>query len=628
LATQQLLSKLGERLVAMSRPRPRANSQSSRVHWRRFVPFIAFVVVQNSIAGHHPQLTVVLLLLTALLTAFELPLALLFIPLGMVRTSYVFCRCLQSPPSRMTPRAVPALYGARALLRRPTEAGARFIEQQLAVCSDLSETGVLALALVALARGERERAVGICLGLASSVGTQRTPKVTRLAVELLALDAAARGDWQQVGGFTDFRLGSHLLRLLAAVARRALGGARACSQRQLWLRWLLAQRRLATFALVRQVASVRDPAPVAAVAPGLNAMAQLALRPTAGLRSTDIAAACQSLDALRTDEAWSEALQRRATELQVNAHDLRTAVLSAAESDLAEAMWQAQRPAAWLPLGETAHAIREKLRLQRFDRAEHLANELVRRTREEKDLDEADEWLAWGQFSNACDELLRDSVTPEHYAVLFRLVHNPLWNYGYRQCFQRGRRTLGRQVFRRQQALAKTANALETFEKIGNNVAASATEWLPHNAELKGEALYDPKQFERTASWVQLGALVPLLLSIVAWLSHERGSPWPTLLGVGSAVFLCVVYLQFTFGRLVRVLDTENGIVLQTRERRHAATRAEVNLLVGRKGMILIHLARAPYWLPRKLWTMQATPAAAEATVANFRAQKPAQHSA
>jgi hypothetical protein len=88
------------------------------------------------------------------------------------------------------------------------------------------------------------------------------------------------------------------------------------------------------------------------------------------------------------------------------------------------------------------------------------------------------------------------------------------------------------------------------------------------------------------------------------------------------------VYFQFTFGRLVRVLDTENGIVLQTRERRHAATRAEVNLLVGRKGMILIHLARAPYWLPRKLWTMQATPAAAEATVANFRAQKPAQHSA
>ena len=594
--------------------------------WRRSLILLGLPLIKGA-AGWNDGWFVLCSLVGLSVVFAELPLRLVLVPLGLVRTTFTFSWLAGHPDHRVSAHVGAAFWAAQALLRKPSADGARFLEARLSVCAELAPLGAAASALIALSRDQPERARGIFEGVASLRHGAATLDVASLAHEFRVLDAAGRGEWLQVSHLADFLPRSRLTRFLSAVARRTRYEPDAPSRFVLWLAWLLAPRRRATRELMRQALRIAPAEPVAEASADFAAQVRLVRCFPNALRREDLAIAARSLDVLRSSPKWLSEVSQRVQALgakHTNAERVRVDVVANAEADLAEIMLDARIPAAWLPAGATGTAVRARVREGRVERVELLAKELHRRARVHHDLPEPDEWIAWGDLSRACNELLCDSVSATDQQMLFRLVHRPLWSYGYRQAFQRGQRALGRAAFQLQRDLAEAAQAFDAYATIDGNLTAARQSWSARLKKIDGSEFCSLRRIGIARRLVGGLVLVPIVLSLcllVVWKGHPL-SAFLILALIAAAVAILVIVQR----RIVEVFETDDGVVLQNETQRYVAQRADVALrsvppgFLRSVGVVRVCLSRAPWWLSRDLFTLESDASAAAACVARFEA--------
>jgi hypothetical protein len=595
-------------LVLTGARRPIADA-TKRPPWQRAL-FASLLLVIVAPLWPHPSLSLLVLPFSVLVV--DVPLWVLE-RRGAVRACYWLARLVSTST---TPQVQPALRAARALVRRPSEVHARFVEEQLASCLELGPTGAAALGFVALSRGERGRAFEIFRGVLSARDTAGSHDTLKIARELCVLEAAARGAWREVSDLSDLRPSSRLTQLLGGMAQMIRREPDAPSKLGSWLRWLLTPHRRTTRAWLRS--ALASPAPPAAIVPepSFGAFAALAVGGASALRPETLSAACRSLDLLRASPTFEQQLKARAQALGIEpaAETVRQRLIDDVEDQLVGMVLESRAPAAWLPPGETGIALRTRAREARLERLEDLAVQLEQRTRENTELSEDEEWRTWGEVSLLSDDLLRDAVTSYDYVQIFTALHRPLWSYGYYQGFMRHRRCLARVVFDRQHQLALAAQSTDDYVTIRNNLAGINGEWLPLQTELP-KPLFDPAALTR--------ARRRLRVRVVAWLiAGVVGAAVLASMQLGFVAFVLlagsiakVAMLGDHFERVVEIYDGEYGVILQTPTKRYVAPRLDVTLSPGTGGALQIALKRAPHWMRRRLWSAAASEAAAAETI-------------
>ncbi len=538
-----------------------------------------------------------------------------FVPLGLVRTAWAVDRFSGGVGRLVERRAGSALPAARALLRRPDEAGARFIEDYLATCLQLGTAGAAATALVALSRGQRDDARAVFAVLEDMGRSEALPAAARMAREYLVLDAVARSDWARVDVLGDRPAASRLVRLWARIARRVLGRADAPSERAVWRAWVLAAGRRPTklaVASALRIAARPGPAPVA---PSLDAHVALFRCDPSRLRDHDVASAALSLDALRSTGAFQASLERRALTLGAPGAGAAAseAVLRDAEEDIAQLLLEARAPANWLPPGPTGDTARERLREARLVRAAALATELQRRARELKDLPEAEEWRAWGDARQACREALLDADSAPAYDALFRNVYRPFNAYAARLINVRSRRVLGGDVVRFLLSLARLAEARDTYDLLEGNTSAVRGDRMPRVERLEGELVGRPGISARpvVVVWALIAAVLAVGIVVAASIAvgFDPGLPLFFVTMLGISVVLAIGVAR---DRMVECSLTADGLNMQNRFGFFIAPADEVTLRRGPGRIVRIHLRRAPAWMPRHTFTVSPAKPTAE----------------
>ncbi|MBK9031911.1 MAG: hypothetical protein IPL61_11395 [Myxococcales bacterium] len=151
-----------------------------------------------------------------------------------------------------------AIVTARAIVRAGAPAPAvAWLAARLP--ARLDARGVVAHGLIAHGRGARDDARRLLRSVAELGDPSAAPRDA--AGEWLAVDAAERGAWLELAvDATSAAWPATPLRiLLEGVALRAVGSAAGPSVVGLWLRWLVAPARRATWALVRRPPAVTSP---------------------------------------------------------------------------------------------------------------------------------------------------------------------------------------------------------------------------------------------------------------------------------------------------------------------------------------------------------------------------------
>jgi hypothetical protein len=475
------------------------------------------------------------------------------VPLGWVRATYVLSRLAGHTGFPPDPRLRPLLLAARALERRPTFAAQRFVERKLGECGELGPLGAAAAAVLAHSRGDAAGAQGVLRGVACVTDAEQNALLWPVLRDLLYQDSS-------------------------------------------------------------EPPPQPDDDPSRGLEPGLAELVLLARRLPGRARAADVARAVQALELLLASgdlerELTARALELGAVQAAVAAH---AGLLDQAESDLAEAMLEEHWPAAWLGSGRAADAVRKRVREQRLALVERLAAELQRRAKSERDLPEPDEWQAWGELSRAVLELEQDATTLADHQLLFRAVHRPIWDHGYRQGFVLGRRSLGSIVFLRQRRLAYAAEASEAYKTIENNLRASRARASPSKQETSAIWYCDPRLVDAWRRPHQNLMRASRVLITLGCLAAFVG------FGPGDGSLLIALSLSVMQLRelrepiLVQVLRHEGRFAVQTQRLRWRVAPGELELkpIFGRFSRV--RLARAPWWLPSLLLTVHASAAAAE----------------
>lgn len=523
---------------------------------RRFLPllFALGLCFTGWLPGHWGMLA---LLCAVACIGVDQALSWVFIPLGLVRTTYYLAKLggQVEPPRDLWLR--PVLLAARALRKRPNPDAAGFVARRLAGYAELGPLGAAAAAILAETRGDVAGAVGMLRGVS--------------CVQEALLDRQVWPVLRDVG-VNDVAAGP-----------------------------------------IAQPPELQ-PAPPAIVEASLAAQAALARRLPGRARLEDVAAAVGSLSALAASPAWQARLQARAAALGVGeaAATARATLLNQVESDLAEATIEERWPSAWLGWGPAADAVRGRVREQRLATVERLADELRRRARAQRDLSEAEEWQAWGEFARVSHELELDATVPSDHQLHFRGVHRAIWDYGYRQAFVLGRRRLGGTVFLRQRRLAYAAEAADTYDVIEGNLRAT-------------RAVASPVVRAADAVWFCHPGLVKRWRHFnLAVLRFAQGAVALALffgvatVGPGVSIMALTLVLAARLSRslrypvMVEVLANEERVAIQTFTERYSFAASEVELLPSIGQLSRVRLARNPYLLPRTLWTVHASRSAAE----------------
>lgn len=261
----------------------------------------------------------------------------------------------------------------------------------------LDGDAVVAHALVACGRGDRDDARRL---LASVPELSPPASVARaVAGEWMAIDAAERGAWRALLDDAATWPPTPVRLVVEAVAARAVGAADAPSRAGLWLRWLLAPSRRATWALLRDppvvAAAVETTHVVDEADPDLALVARRALGRARGLRRpADVTAAVEAWAAVIDDPAWAPALVARASGLGLDGEAAATTVAAASGRIVAELTALVLDTGAPLPSGEgaLAAAVRTSARGQLLDRIELTCDRVRRRAAAEQWLAPIDEW--------------------------------------------------------------------------------------------------------------------------------------------------------------------------------------------------------------------------------------------
>lgn len=185
-----------------------------------------------------------------------------FAPLGLVRLAY-FSAWMSRVQWRRDKPGGPALIAAWALAKqkRPSADAIAWVEERLTNTDQpLQASGVAAYGLLEAAKGRHESAREWLESVVLMDPRIAVKLVRRIAVEWLATDAAARGDWKKVKSLAlDARWPkTATLRLLEALADR-IHGERLPTNSGLWLWWVFSPNRLWSRAFVSKMTAHRAP---------------------------------------------------------------------------------------------------------------------------------------------------------------------------------------------------------------------------------------------------------------------------------------------------------------------------------------------------------------------------------
>jgi hypothetical protein len=228
------------------------------------------------------------------------------LPLRMPRVAYWVARVGYPLSFVGEGSAGGVVYGALAAARtRSPLKFASWLKEKLDRPRSLRGGGVVAAALLASLRGDRDRAR--CLFVVAETLPSRviSRKARGIARDWLVVEAAQVEEWRAVVRLGRRKYSSHRWSyLMARVAERLVGDKRACADWLLWLLWLIAPRRLATLPLLRRAlvkprASTEDPRqqkPASGLPQALAALAQ-AFRTRQTQNSASLSESVRGVDA-------------------------------------------------------------------------------------------------------------------------------------------------------------------------------------------------------------------------------------------------------------------------------------------------------------------------------------------
>lgn len=168
------------------------------------------------------------------------------VPMGWYRVAFHLGRLGAGEDSL----AAGLVYAAAAVAIEPTPGGELFVTSRRDTRTPLGDGEVVASAFLAAGRGDVETARQLLRSTA--LLAENHPAIRELAGEWLAVDAAERGDWEQLvddAARTTWPA-TPLTFLLEGIAHRRVGAAGMPSANELRLRWLFAPHRRVTRSLL------------------------------------------------------------------------------------------------------------------------------------------------------------------------------------------------------------------------------------------------------------------------------------------------------------------------------------------------------------------------------------------
>jgi hypothetical protein len=359
-------------------------------------------------------------------------------PLGMPRFAYWATRCCGPVELMKDSGAGAALYGALALARRDASPKTLdWLATRAKRARAVKGAGVVAAGLIAALRSERERARALFL-LADTLPTKIiSANVRVVARDWLVADAAQNGNWREVVRLG--RRGQQGYRWSNAVAqmgRRLLGDPDSPHDWLLWLCWLVAPRRRATWPLLRQALAVKPMRlPVAPEPPVVQELPEALAGFAQGLAG-GFAQDGRSL--VRCVGAVEGALARPSTHALIEqrlpalgAKGDADAVIDGFRKrviDLVDPLIEEQPQLAGgddrgALLDEAVGRIRSRL----FRDIGAQSKDCNERQQQQLALEAMTEWEIWAVMRDAADRLLALSPASEH--ALFHTMYVPMCNY-------------------------------------------------------------------------------------------------------------------------------------------------------------------------------------------------------
>jgi len=267
--------------------------------------------------------------------------------------------------------------------------------------------------------------------------------------------------------------------LMGAIAERLIGAPRAPSDAVLYVAWIAAPHRRATWPMVRRAlaaprGAVGDPAREAAGDPPLDPLAA-ALRAHAASfgapSEAALLAAGRAWDAARDAPATNALIARRVLALEarssVDAVFLR--LVESVESDLE--VPAARAPAHIVATSPTLAAAASRARQRDLDEIDLIAKRLTRRTAQKEMLHVIEEWMEWSSLRRLCERVLRDADASVHRAV-FTSIFSGTCNYAVWLFNVRGEKLLGNTIFRWLLAVGRGVADEAATKLLTKNVAA------------------------------------------------------------------------------------------------------------------------------------------------------------
>jgi hypothetical protein len=373
-----------------------------------------------------------------LLFAPTFVLELIVVPLGLPRVAYWIARCCVPLGLGKEAGAGGALYGARALARRPScPQTIGWLEQKAIHARSLRGAGVVAAGLLAALHGDRHRARSLFLVADTLPRTFIPSKARAVARDWLVADAARIGNWREVIRLG--RRGKDSLRWSYAVARiaeRLAGDPRCCDGRLLWLCSMAAPRRRFTLPLLRRALAVpstpKQTAAEQSVAGDLpDALADLArlLENRFAHDGRSLARSVSAVDAALDCSATRAGIQQRL--LALGAQPDADAVLAGFRTRLAGLLAplieEAPNFAGGKDRAPTLDRAIEQVRARLFRDIAAQCKDYDDRRQRESSLDTLAEWRAWAATRESADRLLE--LAPDSENALFQAMYVPVCNF-------------------------------------------------------------------------------------------------------------------------------------------------------------------------------------------------------
>lgn len=363
------------------------------------------------------------------------------VPLGLPRFAYYLARIAWPLGFSDSDAVVACYYAARAINAKGDTRFLPKVEERLSKSKpkDMNGAAVVALALVAVAKGETDRAHQLFY-VAHALSSRFISRGTRaIARDYLVVEAVKAGDFRSA-----IRLGTSqkpTLRWAYFVARASqciLRDASAPSNLKLWIHYLLAPRRRRTYSLLRRALDA-SPKPRSDVAPSggdlpaaLAALASAFRNPTRTDTRT-LNEAVERIDTALGDRSTQAAIERRL--LGLNSNETVDTVLIRFRTELVARLVplveQCDTLTGGIALTPTLDDAFSEARLAAFRELSALCKDYRRRTEDEDGFAPDVEWTLWSNFRATAERVLR--IDPGGEQEVFAEAFIPICNFAVLQ---------------------------------------------------------------------------------------------------------------------------------------------------------------------------------------------------